>query len=315
MKISKSMVGLSLLGVGFLALATYSNLSINSDDFMNDNEIRFVKNMNGLTGTTVRAVASLKPLNLFGDEHKDKKTKAHPFRGFVNKMGKAITNRVAALKTDPNCAPAVIGGELDLNLSELYSPNPKLAGVSKEKLNGSLSANNGVIDSMDVILPNGESIALNSIRMCGNLFTVEISSEKYTGMIFTTDNKSYMVSLTSTSSTTSNEVSLNGMRMKFEANQAVDETPAQDVADVEVEQAPAMAPVAQPGFIAPQGQPVQYNANNYDQEPQMNPAPQMVQNQFVQQPVNGEAYNNEEIEGQVQNNGFNFAPPAAEAQM
>jgi hypothetical protein len=116
-------------------------------------------------------------------------------------------------------------------------------------------------------------------------------------MIFTTDNKSFMVSLT--------EGPFDGTRLKFDA-QVVEEVQAEttEVAEGAYEQNPAQQIVnAQP----------MVNTNNYEQDPQAQ-QPQMVQNQFVQQPMNGEAYNAEEIEGQVQNNGFNFAPPA-EAQM
>jgi hypothetical protein len=297
MKISKNIFGLSLLGAGFVALATYSSFSINSDSFMNDNEIKFVKNRNSLTGTTIRAVASLKPIQLFGDDHVKAASKPHMFKGFVNRVGLAIQERVAGKVQDPNCAPAVISQDLDLSLSEVYSPKKFAQVLTKTQFDGSLSVNSGMIDSMDVKLPNSENISMNNVKMCGNLFSYEISGEKYSGMIFTTDNKSFMVSLT--------EGPFDGTRLKFDA-QVVEEVQAEttEVAEGAYEQNPAQQIVnAQP----------MVNTNNYEQDPQAQ-QPQMVQNQFVQQPMNGEAYSAEEIEGQVQNNGFNFAPPA-EAQM
>jgi hypothetical protein len=321
MKISKSLIGMSLLSAGVLGLATYSNLSINSSDFMNDNEIKFVKRIDELNGKTVRNVASLKPFSLFGETKetvmpKIAKVQKTILRSFTAEaavnlptFGRGITKVV-----DPNCAEAVIKQELDLTLTEVYSPKKFQTALTKAQFDGSLNANNGVIDSLEARLPGNENVSMNNVKMCGNLFTYEISGEKYSGMIFTTDNKSFMVSLT--------EGPFDGTRFKFDVANATEEVvnnnnvdqpaDAQEFAQVnENQDQVAQAPAQQPGFApVAQAQQPAFNANNYQQQPQMQ-GEEMAE------------LSQEEIEGQTQNQGFNFnnsgvdvpMPEATEAQI
>lgn len=313
---------MSLLSAGFLGLATYSNLSINSYDFMNDNEIKFVKRIDELNGKTVRNVASLKPFTLFGETKetvmpKIAKMQKNIFKSFTAEAAVNLPTFTRGIQkpVDPNCAEAVIKQELDLTLTEVYSPKKFQTALTKAQFDGSLNANNGVIDSLEARLPGNETVSMNSVKMCGNLFTYEISGEKYSGMIFTTDNKSFMVSLT--------EGPYDGTRFKFDVVNAVEEVAsnnvdqpadAQDYAQNDNQmndgQDQSAAPQVQPGFApAPVAQQPVINANNYQQQPNMVPqAPQMQGEEMAE-------LSQEEIEGQTQNQGFNFNNSGTEVPM
>lgn len=277
----KSIIGMTLLGAGFLVVSAYTSVSINSDAFMNDNEIKFVKRLDELNGHTVRSVASVQPMNLsFGN------TPAPALAKLPQLGQRSLVSRVKNFfkAEDNNEAPkvkAAIMQELDLTLTEVYSPKKYNVPLTKEQFEGSLRANNGIIESMEVRLPGDEGMSISNIEMNGNIFTCKIGDEKYSGMIFTTDNKSFMVSFT--------EGNMEGTRFKF------------DVAAPAVEENQEV--------VVDQQQPVQQEQGGFEQAQ----APQ----QPVRVDVNPQdpSYNGQEsaqlspeqVEETTQNQGFNFS--------
>lgn len=313
----KSMIGLAFLGVGFLAISGYTSLSINSDDFMNDNEIKFVKRLDELNGHTIRSVASIQPMhfNFGGSNSLAPKPALAKFQKLEKKGFLSGVKNFFQKENDAPKVKAAIMQELDLTLTEVYSPKKYNIPLTKEQFEGSLRANNGIIESMEVRLPNDDGMSISNIEMNGNIFTCKIGDETYSGMIFTTDNKSFMVSFT--------EGNMEGTRFKFDAlTPAVEENQQEVVVDQQqpqqqggFEQAQAPAPVPQY-----QQQPVQQD-QEYAQEPvrvDVNPQdPSYAQPGTGLPPANGQEsaqYSPEQIEENTQTQGFNFSAGTQQGQ-
>lgn len=306
------MFGLAFLGVSFLAISSYTSLSINSDDFMNDNEIKFVKRLDELNGHTVRSVASIKPMHFeFGSNSPAPKPALAKVQKFEKKGFLSGVKNFFQKENDAPKVKAAIMQELDLTLTEVYSPKKYNIPLTKEQFEGSLRANNGIIESMEVRLPNDEGMSISNIEMNGNIFTCKIGDESYSGMIFTTDNKSFMVSFT--------EGNMEGTRFKFDALTAVADDNQQEVAVDQNGQQPQAQP-EQGGFEqaqAPAQQP-QEQQDYAQQEPvrvDINPQDPSYAQQQTQQgmglpPVNGQEsaqYSPEQVEENTQTQGFNFS--------
>ncbi len=123
-----------------------------------------------------------------------------------------------------------------MNLSLIEVINPKLwkQGLKKDQFNGSLLANNGVIESLNVTLPDG-GFSVSFAEMTGNVFEYDYNGEIYTGMMYQVDPKSYMVTLSNGP--------LTGTRFKFltssdEVDQSMPDMPSSeylaDAKEVEV---------------------------------------------------------------------------------
>lgn len=307
----KGLLGITLLGSALLIGGTYTSMSINSDSFMNDNEIKFVKRLDELKGRVIRSVASVKPFSFFPEslESSELKTQSvtsvKPFNFYngnstvATKRGQAvIENGIGAV--DQNKAKAVITKELDLVLTEVYSPRKYNVPLTKAQFDGSLKANNGIIENLEVSLPNQEAFNLSNVEMNGNMFSYEMAGEKYQGMIFTTDNKSFMVSLT--------EGPMDGTRFKFDAVNATQEevlivNDNQNVVDNNAQNIDVNP--ADPSFNQAQPAVAQPVVTNEDQN-------QVVANNDFNN--DGAQYSEVEVEEQVQTQGFNFAAPQAPMQ-
>lgn len=319
----KSIIGMTLLGVGFLAVSSYTSVSINSDAFMNDNEIKFVKRLDELNGNVVRSVASIRPMNFsFGGSS----APVPAMKKFQKPEKRNLITRVKDFfkGDDNNDAPkvkAAIMQELDLTLTEVYSPKKYNIPLTKEQFEGSLRANGGIIETMEVRLPNDEGMSISNVEMNGNIFTCKIGDEKYSGMIFTTDNKSFMVSFT--------EGNMEGTRFKFDVTTPVVEEVQPEV--VAEQQQPL--PQDQGGFEQPpvdngqaQAQPQAPRVDVNPQDPSyanqnqnMNEEGQELQQplpaqQQAQAPINGEEsaqLSAEQVEETTQTQGFNFSQEQA----
>lgn len=292
----KQFLGLTVIGAGLFGLASMATYSIKSEDFMNDNEIKFVKRIDELNGHMVRSVASLKPMNLFKEdkkvEIKPQMINAKPALSF--KAPVATLERGSMIKADN--APkvkAAISLDLDCALTEVYSPKKYKNALTKNQFEGSLRTANGVIESLEVRLPNNEVISIDNSKMVGNLFSYNLNGEKFNGMIFTTDNKNFMVSLT--------DGPFADTRFKFETNNQeetnneTDNVAMNEQAQTFEEQAPAENVKID---INPQDP----SFRNIVAQPQ----------QFVQNPEDHTAeLSEEQVQQQINTQGFNFAPNQA----
>src|SRR5690606_9033321 len=60
----------------------------------------------------------------------------------------------------------------------------------------SLNANDGVIESLNVLLPEGQEMYVSFAELNGNVFQYDFAGEIYSGMRYQVDQNSYMVTLT-----------------------------------------------------------------------------------------------------------------------
>lgn len=133
-------------------------------------------------------------------------------------------------------APAYIQEDISLELIEYYNPN-KFSSILKigegdNPVTGVLEAANGVVEKIDVTLPDGESLFVEYGEMRENKFTYTVHGEKLRGIIYKIDAQSYMVSL--------DEGPHKGTRMKFKSPGEVDTTYDQPV-DTKIVEASIMA--------------------------------------------------------------------------
>ena len=117
-------------------------------------------------------------------------------------------------------APAYIQDDISLNLIEYYNPNKfstiLKVGDNSSPVNGVLEAANGVVEKIDITLPDGESLFVEYGEMKENRFTYTVHGEKLRGIIYKVDAKTYMVSL--------DEGPHAGTRMKFADSRDLDTT-------------------------------------------------------------------------------------------
>ncbi len=247
---------------------TYNSVMVNSDSFMNEQDIRYVKRLDEVYGVVKagRQYASVKP-------------------EWVKLSNKQVTEVAKALAPSPApkavvaqaqvSAPvetaAAVQEELDLNLVEVSNPKKYQGNVPSSMFSGNLVTADGRIEALSVSLPNGEGLSINTSEMVGNVFEYDLDGETLSGMIYQVDQTTYMVTLTN--------VTFEGTRMKFSSG----------AAPVSFEQEPANQEMVA-GTDVPVGQFGQDNG----MAAQSNPDAAM------------QAQAMEYVEGQVAPQGFNF---------
>ena len=105
--------------------------------------------------------------------------------------------------------PALKAEALDLKLVEVIKN-----GVPAELFNGSLTSNNGIVEALEIDLPN-ESLSISYSELSGNVFEYEQNGELCSGMLYQVDEKSYMVTLINGP--------LEGTRLRFSINTSADQ--------------------------------------------------------------------------------------------
>lgn len=102
---------------------------------------------------------------------------------------------------------AFIQESLELNLTEVVNPNRYKKPLSAKDFSGSVVANNGIIESLNVSIPGVEGISVAFGELSGNVFEYEHAGQVYSGLMYQVDAGSYMVTLTNGP--------LEGTRMRF----------------------------------------------------------------------------------------------------
>lgn len=109
---------------------------------------------------------------------------------------------VKAQETNKEVAPtfqindeAAIQNELSLKLVEVLHPTKWKNGLAQTEFFGSIEAKDGVIENLNIALPNGEGIALSFAEMKGNVFEYELNGEIYSGLMYQVDQAAFMVTL------------------------------------------------------------------------------------------------------------------------
>ena len=297
---------LSLLSTAFVVIGTYNSIVVNSDEFMDHQQVRFVKRLDEVYGV-------VKPGREMANYGRWTKLASNPKRRvYMDAVSVAATPAVAKEDTVVEEVienKAAIKEELALELNEVFNakkyPQPPKAG----EFSGSLTARDGEIESISVSLPGGDSFSVVSSAMTGNVFQYDgPDGEELSGMIYQMDKTSYMVTLTNGP--------LEGTRLKFnsskeeeignnsaavaENNYASEETP-------QAEEAPAFAPVVSDNGVTTEvgqfgnGEPAQQTEQVVADNAQPTEQPSLTFDEQLQQ----NAANEQTAQNAGQ--GFNFA--------
>ncbi len=187
----------------FMGVGTYNAIVINSESQIGS-DIRFVKRLDELYGVT-------KPGRLVAAS-KDWKKLPVPQKVEVAKVQREVIQEVRTVQAAPEVsapqeAVAAVQEELSLSLTEVVNPKKWEQGLQNTQFSGSLTTNNGTIESLEVSLPNGEGVSVSFSEMNGNVFQYDLGGEIYTGMMYQVDRNAFMITLTNGP--------LEGTRMKF----------------------------------------------------------------------------------------------------
>jgi hypothetical protein len=190
----------------FLGTGTYNAVVINSQSMLVGSEVKFVKRLDEIYGVTIpgRQVAATTSWQKLSPAIKASNTMAVAPVSFAVVGEKTETQPTAAVQE-----------ELSLSLVEVINPKKWNKGLTNSQFNGSLTTNNGVIESLSVSLPNDEGVAVSFSEMTGNVFEYDLGGELYSGMMYQVDQNSYMVTLTNGP--------LEGTRLRFSAEPSEDQ--------------------------------------------------------------------------------------------
>lgn len=253
---------LAFLAVGlFVVTGTYNTIVINSESHLASSDVAFVKRLDELQGFIVpgrEVAASISWQKLSPQQITQVKAK----KRFIEQSVKTADAAPAAQQEQ--IPAAAVQEELSLNLVEVINPKLFAQGIPQGQFNGSLSTNNGVIESLNVSLPNVESVSVSFSEMAGNVFEYDYGGELYSGMMYQVDQGSYMVTLTNGP--------LEGTRLRFQTDApAVDPSQGQQaLADNNIE------------------------AGNFGQD-QNQEQPQIQAQEYVARPYNPSDYTPEQL--------------------
>ena len=189
----------------FIATGTYNAVVINSDSFINNSHVRFVKRLDESYGVTVqgREIAASVKWHKLSPKKEIAKS--------VEEV-EVISRPSAPVESIP---AALVQEQLTLSLVEVINPKKWQKGITSANFSGSLYANNGVIEELSVYLPDGEGVSVSFSEMTGNVFEYDVNGELYSGMMYQVDQHAYMVTLTNGP--------LEGTRLRFSSQNAADQ--------------------------------------------------------------------------------------------
>lgn len=172
-------------------MGIYNSVVINSESIIASQDMKFVKRLDEAYGVVEpgRMVAASKEWR-----------KLEPPKV---KVTKPIVQKVQRVEAAPSVSPvepgpvvAAVQEELNLNLVEVVNPKKWKSGVAAGQFGGSLITANGIIESLDVMLPDHEGISVLFSEMNGNVFEYDMNGNVFSGMMYQVDQNSYMVTLT-----------------------------------------------------------------------------------------------------------------------
>lgn len=203
----------STCAIGILGLCVFNSFNVNSNKFMNSKTIALSKRLDEMNGEVKfgRQAASSAGWESLANAPKVVAKKVEK-RIIKKKVQKQQQREVKVVK---NLNKASIQESLQLEVAQVFNAKLFKNALSAKdgKISGSLSANNGVIESINISLPNGQAIEINTYdEMEGNVFQYESldGGEKLSGMFYKIKEGSYMVTLT-------NDKNFAGTRIQFDA--------------------------------------------------------------------------------------------------
>jgi hypothetical protein len=188
----------------FVVTGTYNALVINAESSMAADNVKFVKRLDEMYGV-------LEPGRQIAASLKWQKI-PRPQAQQLKKTPKISTSRLPKKVSEApsevaHVTEAAVQETLNLGLAEVVNPKKWPQGLKQSQFSGSLATNSGIIESLNVDLPNGESLSVSFSDMKGNVFEYDFEGELYSGMMYQVDQHSYMVTLSTGP--------LEGTRLKF----------------------------------------------------------------------------------------------------
>jgi hypothetical protein len=229
----------------FFGLGIYNSVVINSTEFLNHDHPKFVKRLDEMNGEykVGRIVANQGMWVNLGKIEKPSFVDKKQFA----KINQANQGFVAQTSTEEQIqSQAAIKEDLELNVTEVFSATKFPNALKGDQISGGLKTKDGLIESLGVSLPNGESISIDRAEMVGNVFEYESNGEELTGMIYAKGNNAYMVVLTNGP--------FEGTRMSFEAAKSEEEVVVEAAEPVQAEEARFEPIVTNDGTSMPVGQ-------------------------------------------------------------
>ena len=198
-----------LISLFFVVVGIYNSVVINSKSEMTDSELRFVKRLDEVYGVTVpgRKVATASDWQKISTKPEVSVSKNESEVSVVQKINPPEISE----SVTENPQDSAVLEELNLSLVEVINPKKWQNGLNNSQFNGSLLTNNGVIEGLNVSLPNGEGLSVSFSELTGNVFEYDIDGELFSGMMYQVDQSAYMVTLTNGP--------LEGTRLRFSAVQ------------------------------------------------------------------------------------------------
>jgi hypothetical protein len=189
---------LAFLGAAFVAVGTYNSVVINSDSFMDSQNVRFVKRLDEINGITT---SGRRLANSEGGEWVKLKAlpKKQPLKIVQDQVKFASSSTRSESVSDAAPAgeiEAAIKEDLSLELTEVFNAKKYATAPQAGQFSGTLTTTDGVIDSISVSLPNNEGLNISFSELNGNVFEYEYDSQVLSGMMYQMDKSSYMVTLT-----------------------------------------------------------------------------------------------------------------------
>lgn len=177
----------------FVLTGIYNSVVINSKSLL-DTNVKFVKRLDEVYGVTIpgRKVAATTTWKKIASA----KT--------INDSSYSKNTEISYASESPSTPPApeeprqeaIIQEDLSLNLVEVINPKRWQNGLKQNEFTGSISTNNGIIESLSVSLPNDEGLSVSFSEMSGNVFEYDFNGELYSGMMYQVDQSAYIVTLT-----------------------------------------------------------------------------------------------------------------------
>ncbi len=195
----------------FTMTGIYNSIVINTESSISG-DMKFVKRLDEVYGVVTpgrRVAATIQWQKL---EEKKVRAMRNIVVQEVNQIAAAPASNVI---DEPLPSPAAaVHEELSLGLVEVANATKWQNGLTQGQFSGNLETSNGIIQSLAVSLPDGESIAISYAEMTGNVFEYDYNGEVFSGMMYQVDQNSYMVTLTSGP--------LDGTRLRFSSGDSVE---------------------------------------------------------------------------------------------
>jgi hypothetical protein len=216
--VSNSRQILAGLAFGFFVVTgTYNAIVINSESAISGDSIRFIKRLDEAYGVVVskREVATSMPWQKLSIKQ------AAIFKSKIQNNDQRFQQSSSADQAPSEvAAQAAVQEDLNLSLTGVINPKKWQQGLNATQFNGSLSTNQGVIESLSVSLPNDEGLSVSFSEMTGNVFEYDFNGELYSGMMYQENQNSYVVTLTNGP--------LEGTRLTFTGEASVENVAQQE---------------------------------------------------------------------------------------